>query len=261
METFSIIIPTYNSAKTLKYCLDSIESQTFPNFEILIMDGASSDSTLEIANQYHDERIRIYSEIDKGIYDAMNKGIAISKGEWIYFLGSDDKLLNNYVLERVNEGLENNFYDVVYGDITSTRFNGIYGGQFDAIRIYNQNICHQAIFFSRTVFEKIGKFNIRFKAHADWEHNFRWLLSGKIKTTYVNLVIAEYADGGYSSRNSDLVFENEKMLTYLTNVRKNISLKRRLRLLFNEFEKINIRNNKKLFVKYVILTPQIILGV
>ncbi len=257
---FSIIIPTYNSAKTLKYCLDSIECQTFPNFEILIMDGDSSDSTLEIANQYHDERIRIYSEIDKGIYDAMNKGIRVAKGEWLYFLGSDDKFINNAVLEKIANFLKSNSYDVVYGNITSTRFNGVYGGKFDVHRILNQNICHQAIFFNKKVFQKIGVFNLKFKIHADWDHNLKWFLSNKVNKSYIDLVIAEYADGGFSS-NYDEVFRKEKLLVYLKNVKNQIPMKTRLQFLINEFRQMRIRENRMLFLKYVVATPQIILGV
>ncbi len=77
----SIIIPTYNSAKTIKRCLDSIVAQTYKDYEVLVMDGVSKDGTLEIARSYSDSHIRIYSEPDKGIYDAKNKGIHKSKGD------------------------------------------------------------------------------------------------------------------------------------------------------------------------------------
>ena len=101
MPKVSIIIPTCNSAKTLSRCLDSVISQSFTDWEVLMKDGVSNDDTIIIASSYQDSRIRIYSEPDKGIYDAMNKGIDKAQGEWLYFLGSDDWLLNNCVLEEI----------------------------------------------------------------------------------------------------------------------------------------------------------------
>ena len=86
----SIIIPTFNSANTLRRALDSIIGQTLNDLEVLIMDGVSTDQTLDIAKTYNDNRIRIFSEPDNGVYDAMNKGIDKASGEWLYFLGSDD---------------------------------------------------------------------------------------------------------------------------------------------------------------------------
>ena len=90
MPRLSIINPTFNSAKTLSRCLDSVISQSFTDWEVLMMDGVSNDDTIKIASSYQDSRIRIYSEPDKGIYDAMNKGIDKAHGEWLYFIDSDD---------------------------------------------------------------------------------------------------------------------------------------------------------------------------
>ena len=116
MPRLSIIIPTFNSAKTLSRCLDSVISQSFTDWEVLMMDGVSNDDTIKIASSCQDSRIRIYSEPDKGIYDAMNKGIDKSRGEWLYFLGSDDYLFNSHSLEDVfKNDIEK--YDVVYGDV------------------------------------------------------------------------------------------------------------------------------------------------
>ncbi len=102
----SIIIPTYNSAKTLSKCLDSLVNQTFQNFEVIILDGKSSDDTVSISLRYTDifKNIRLISERDKGIYHAMNKGIEMAKGEWLYFLGSDDYILENSTLEKFDRG-------------------------------------------------------------------------------------------------------------------------------------------------------------
>src|ERR1035437_8605494 len=211
----SIIIPTFNSEVTLKKCLESIIDQTFNNFEILIVDGKSEDETLKIAKEINDSRIKIMSELDKGIYDAMNKGINLAKGEWIYFLGSDDELCNQFILEKIYSQIINKNYHVIYGNVTSERFNGIYAGEFNFEKLYEKNICHQAIFFNKKLFKKVGCFNLKYKSHADYDHNIRWFLNKGIKRLYINEVIANYADGGFSSQGIDKLFINDKNFRYI----------------------------------------------
>ena len=91
----SIIIPTFNAESTILKALESILQQTFKDFEILIIDGLSKDKTIEIVENLKDSRIKIHSDKDIGIYDAMNKGIHYAQGKWLYFIGSDDYLYNN----------------------------------------------------------------------------------------------------------------------------------------------------------------------
>ena len=151
---FSIIIPTFNAGKTLSFCLDSVLIQSFQDFEILIIDAVSSDNTMSIVEEYAAANTAItwISEKDKGIYDAMNKSISLAKGEWLYFLGSDDKLYDAEVLKKIMNSLnENHSLDVLYGNVSSNRL-GIYDGEFNAGKIRLKNICHQAIFLRKTVF-------------------------------------------------------------------------------------------------------------
>ena len=216
MVEISIIIPTFNSAKTLAVCLDSILKQSFTDFEVLIMDGLSTDNTLEIAKSYDDVRLIISSEKDNGIYDAMNKGITQSKGEWIYFMGSDDSLYEPTTLEQFlnNEALKNN--DVVYGNVFSTRYGEKYDGLFTYLKLRHMNICHQSIFFRKVVFDKIGNFNLKYKSLADWDHNIKWFFSDKIAKEYIDQIIANYVDGGYSSTYFDNAFKIDKNFLLLT---------------------------------------------
>lgn len=99
MFFLSVIIPTYNSENTIEKCLDSLLAQTFKDFEICIIDGGSLDNTLTIATCYRTQfkNIRIVSEPDEGVYDAMNRGIDFASGKWLYFLGSDDKVFDPFV--------------------------------------------------------------------------------------------------------------------------------------------------------------------
>ncbi len=200
METpfFSIIIPTYKAASTLSVAIESILSQEASNYEVLIIDGCSTDNTVEVANSYNDHRIKIESQPDAGIYDAMNKGIKLARGEWIYFLGADDYLYDRKVLETLMLHFSPTI-DVVYGNVSSTRWEELYDGEFNLEKIIKQNICHQSIFVRRNVFEKVGLFDLDFKVYADWEHNWRWFFNESINHKYVSLTVAEYADGGYSS--------------------------------------------------------------
>lgn len=211
----SIIIPTYNAGDCVGSAINSLLNQVFVDFEIIVIDGQSQDQTIKIVRELadKDKRIVFISESDKGIYDAMNKGIKLAKGEWVYFLGSDDSLCTNS-LETIIPFLTEDM-DVVYGDVVSTRFGGRYDGPFDESKIYKKNICHQSIFFNKNVFESIGNFNLKYKAHADWDHNMRWLLNLKIKKRYVDIVVANYADGGFSSLNKDLIFSIDKRFNYL----------------------------------------------
>lgn len=203
---YSIIIPTYNSAKVLGRVLDSIVCQTFGDFEILIMDGASSDNTLGIANSYNDRRIKIFSEPDKGIYDAMNKGIEKSQGEWLYFIGSDDYLLNPDVLKNVSSQLTDD-YDVVYGEVESdlTEKNR---GEW-TLETLEYNRCHQAIFYKRSLFGKIGFYTLKYRILADHDLNLKWFLCSEIKKKHIDISIAHFTSGGCSCGNADDGFYND----------------------------------------------------
>jgi glycosyltransferase involved in cell wall biosynthesis len=99
---FSVIVPTYNSAKKISNCIKSIIDQSFTDFEILVIDGLSTDNTPAFVSAFHSDKIKILSGKDSGVYDAMNKGIQHSQGKWLYFLGSDDALYNENVLQQIS---------------------------------------------------------------------------------------------------------------------------------------------------------------
>jgi glycosyltransferase involved in cell wall biosynthesis len=207
----SIIIPTYNSESVLQRALNSIVGQTFTDWEVLVMDGASSDDTLKVAQSYNDRRIRIYSEPDKGIYDAMNKGIKKAQGEWLYFLGSDDWLLNNDVLHQVfNMYIE--CYDVVYGDVEALQLYSQNRGEW-TLKTIDYNRCHQGIFYRKTIFHSLGYYNLEYPVLADYDLNLKWFFSKRTISHYIPITIAHYTDNGFSTQNNDLMFE--KYFPYL----------------------------------------------
>ncbi len=213
----SIILPTFNSAKTLKGALDSIVCQTFTDWEVLIMDGVSKDNTLEIAKSFNNSHIRIYSEPDKGIYDAMNKGIKKANGTWLYFLGSDDWLYDNTIFDKVFS-IKNEGFDIIYGDVSSDTIPQRCLGEW-SIETIDYNRCHQAIFYRRSVFNKLGLYNTKYRIWADYDLNLKWFFSRKIKSQYIPIVIAHFSSGGYSDNRVDNIFLKDE--AYLKLVRGN----------------------------------------
>lgn len=209
---FTIIIPCYNSEKTIVNCLNSILKQSYTNFEVLIIDGKSSDKTVEIASSvaHGEQRVRIFSEVDEGVYDAMNKGLDKALGEWVYFLGADDVLANNSVLLDISEFIDQSNADFVYGNVKVVgdakwaKDGTIYDGEFTIEKICSKNICHQAIFYRTSAIRKIGQFNTKYKVCADWDINIR--MWSKFDCRYVNTVVALFHSGGISSKEKDHEF-------------------------------------------------------
>lgn len=259
----TIIIPTFNADKTIEDCLDSIVIQTFSNFEILVLDALSSDKTVSIVKEYASRYpyIKYISESDGGIYDAMNKGINLSQGNWLYFLGCDDKLYNDEVLQKIFSIIkEEPNLDVIYGNVLSERFKGVYNGEYNNRKILHQNICHQAIFFSKNLFSEVGNFNLKYKAQADWDHNLKWFLDSKIERMYVDILIAYYADGGFSSVQGDDIFYYDKRLNYVRYGKESLSWGRRFFVLIIDFLKAFIRWNlqkMRLLVRNIFVTNNV----
>jgi Glycosyltransferases involved in cell wall biogenesis len=209
----SVIICTYNSSKTLPEALDSVLAQSYDEYEILIMDGLSSDGTIEIIKSYEKKfngKLRFVSEKDEGVYDAMNKGIDLAKGDWIYFLGSDDVFYSKDVLERVSQEAEESGLEVVYGNVKWGETERIYDGEFSRLKLLNDNICHQSIFYKRNLFQKFGKFDLEYKVWADYLFNIKWFNDNGTKRKYTNIVIAKYNTEGLSSKAGDKKFIKNK---------------------------------------------------
>lgn len=204
----SIIIPSFNQGDLLHAALLSIKAQIFSDYEIIVVDGGSSDNTATVVSGF-ENNVRFYSEKDKGIYDAMNKGIEYSNGEFIYFMGCDDKLADENVLRYVFSS-ENIKYDFIYGDVIFSKDGTRYDGEFGQLKLISKNICHQAIFTRRKVFDKIGKFDLQYKYLADWIFNMKCFAKPWIKKKYLSLIIAYYNNDGSSSSFSDEVYlENQ----------------------------------------------------
>jgi glycosyltransferase len=204
----SIITITYNSAATLEDTLRSVVSQDYKDLEYIIIDGKSKDQTLEIVDRYKDRISKIVSEKDKGLYDALNKGIKNATGDIIGLLHSDDLYANNEVLSKVvatfqkNPDVEGVYADLVFvnrndtNKVMRTWESGIYEeGAF----LKGWMPPHPTFFVRKEVYEKFGGFNTELKLSADYELMLRFIHKNKIKIAYLNETIVKMRMGGVSN--------------------------------------------------------------
>lgn len=207
-KRFSIITPTLNSARKLEATIKSVLSQSKELFEYIIVDGCSSDETLKMIDAYAGE-IKYVSERDRGVYDAMNKGIRMSAGDYLYFLGAGDRLRPN-ILEKIDRLIPHQeLLIMAYGNVYLVDENRHGFGKFSRMRMLRRNICHQAIFYERTIFERVGEYNLRYVGLADYALNLKCFGDDRIKKLYVDEVIADYEGSGLSM-GTDVNFTHDR---------------------------------------------------
>lgn len=212
----SIITVVKNADKTIEDTILSVLNQTYKNIEFILIDGLSTDGTIEIINKYRDKIDYFISEPDTGIYNAMNKGIKASTGEIIYFLNANDSLYDECVLEKVVKFFKNdNDLDFLYGNVQFTdkekKDITVYKqNDFKSILTFlDRNICHQTIFYHSMVFKKYGLYDENFKIFSDYEYNVKLLVENRLKSKYIDIFISRFELGGFSSNNS--IVKNEEM--------------------------------------------------
>lgn len=204
--SISIITATYNSQQTITDTLISVARQTWPAFEHIIIDGQSTDSTLKIVEKYSHVSC-IISEPDKGIYDAMNKGIALCKGAVIGILNSDDIYAHNRVLEKVATLFKDPEVQVVYADLQYVKANNLNkvvrywkSGPYSSQNFfYGWMPPHPTFFVRRELYEECGVFDTSFKSAADYELMLRFLVRYDIPATYLPDMIIKMRMGGLSN--------------------------------------------------------------
>jgi glycosyltransferase involved in cell wall biosynthesis len=209
MHLITVVTVVRNGEKTLEETILSIINQTYTNIEYIIIDGASTDGTLDIIKKYEEKIDYWISEADKGIYDAMNKGIDLATGKFLIFMNTGDIFFSKYVINIfVSKVIDLN--SIYYGDamyvnnyLIEKTFRG---GIFNKYRLALTNICHQTIFYPKIIYKKY-KYNINFKYLADWVYNM--MLFKRYKFVYINQIIAFYDNSGVSVSNRDLTFEKK----------------------------------------------------
>lgn len=190
--------------------LDSIVIQNSNLYECIIIDGKSTDKTidiiLEFKNRYPDN-IKFISEPDKGLYDAMNKGIKQTSGDYLYFIGAGDELYPN-VISNVCNYLKFNL-EIIYGDVYMCHQNRFDGFKRSKEEVLYSIICHQSIFYHKDIFLKHGLYDLKYKVYADTVLNYKIFGDDSIEKTYINLHIAKYLGGGFSEKHFDSNYEND----------------------------------------------------
>jgi glycosyltransferase len=208
MIKISIITAVLNGRNTIGDTVRSVLNQTYKNFEHIIIDGGSTDETVELIKRYTDGTVKIISEPDHGIYDALNKGLRISSGDVVGILNGDDLYAHDRVLHLVADVFENRKVDSCYGDlqyidkndtnkvIRHWKSSEYRHGKFR----YGWMPPHPTFFVKKGIYEKFGYFNTNFRIAADYELMLRFLERNRITTHYIPHVLIKMRVGGVSNR-------------------------------------------------------------
>lgn len=244
MFKISIIIVTYNAERYLDECIKSVVEQNSNNFELLIIDGKSTDNTLSIIKKYDKNIDYFISEKDNGIYDAMNKGLDCAKGEYVYFLGADDTLYNKNVLKDIENYLDNKI-DILSGNVylvdRNLNMKKLAKNKYTKEEIITgQMLPHQGLFVRRTLALKY-KFNVKYKISSDYEMLLK-IIKDNYNILYIDDVIANYNVSGISSLQTEILIKE-----YTEILKENISEENAI--LFNK--KINNNFLKKYVKKFI----------
>lgn len=214
----SVITVVRNGVSTLEGTILSVINQDYKDFEYIVIDGVSTDGTLELLDKYAEKITKVISEPDAGIYDAMNKGINNAKGDWIYFLGCDDVFHSKSTLSKIFGFSNYILYDVVYGSVLFLHSNNVYDGAFDHEKLCNRSICHQSIFYRKELFRTYGYFSTEYKTASDYIFNLKLFCLHIKKWFYVDEIVAIYNEMG-TSKSPDQQFLNESFAIRYENFR------------------------------------------
>ena len=206
----SLITVTFNSDSTLRDTIESVLAQSYPNIEYILVDGASKDNTVDIIKEYEPQfngRMRWISEKDKGLYDAMNKGIRMATGEVVGIINSDDFYHRKDVIEKVAEAFGDGTVQAVYGDVRFVNPDDLdktvryYSSRKFAPALFRYGFmpAHPTFFTYRKYFEEFGYYKTDYRIAADYELLIRFLYVHRLKTKYLPLDFMKMRTGGAST--------------------------------------------------------------
>jgi glycosyltransferase involved in cell wall biosynthesis len=202
----SLVTVVYNAQATIASCIESVIGQNYPHIEYIIVDGGSTDNTLQIIDQYRHVVSLIISEPDQGIYDAMNKGLKLATGQVVGTLNADDKLADSQVLSAIAQAFASSNADAVYGNLNFINQQG------DITRKWVSSRCvinsfnwgfmppHPTFYCRTTLFEKMGFYSLQYGSAADYELMVRFMYLYKIDCYYLNKVLVHMLTGGVSNK-------------------------------------------------------------
>lgn len=247
----SIITVCLNAKDTIEDTFLSVFNQTHEKLELIVIDGGSIDGTLEIIDKYKEKIAHFVSEPDKGIYDAMNKGIKAASGDFITFLNANDTFYDNLVLEKVAQVLaKNTEAEILFGNVEcvskNTQSSEIL--TFEDIKtdfsLISKNLCHQSVFYHKNLFKKFGSYSLQYKICSDWDFNIKCLVKNRVQALYVNTTIAKFQLGGISS--------DENSISNCNKERKSIIKKYYPKTMFFNSFKNFLKNNIPVLHEFIV---------
>lgn len=202
---FTIITVVYNGGEDIERTLNSVIGQDFRNYEYIVVDGKSSDDTLDIVNRHKNGISRIISEKDNGVYDAMNKGVGVARAKYLFFLNAGDIFYGPGVLGKIAGRIDRTVREMYFGNvIIADKKRGFKKKMQEAIcfkNLFRENLSHQSLFIHRDLFKKYGLFDVKYDIFADYEWNLR-VMSRGVKPEYVDEIISVFRIGGMSTPDS-----------------------------------------------------------
>lgn len=214
----TVVTAVYNREATVGGAIDSVTGQSHANVEHLIIDGASSDGTLDKVRERRHAGLRVVSEPDGGIYDALNKGLRLATGEVVGLVHSDDFLAHSEVLGRIAAAFADPSIDAVYGDLDYVSAND----PTAIIRRWRAGACtpaklrwgwmppHPTLFIRRRVFEQHGGYDTRYRIAADYDAVLRWMGKAAIRSAYIPEVLVKMRVGGESNRSLERIMRKSR---------------------------------------------------
>jgi glycosyltransferase len=214
----SIITIAYNSGHSISDAINSVLSQTYPDIEYIIVDGKSKDNTVEIVKSYGNRISKFVSEPDKGIYDALNKGVRMATGDVIGFMHSDDLFASNDIITKVAEIFKSKDVDSIYGDLQYVYKNDTNkvlrywkSGKFSVRRLkMGWMPPHPTFYVKKKIYDAYGLFNTDFRIAADYDTMLRFLGKHRISTQYLPEVMVKMRVGGASNRSLKNIIKKSK---------------------------------------------------
>jgi glycosyltransferase involved in cell wall biosynthesis len=202
----SVVTAVYNNVATVKDTILSVASQDYPYVEHIIIDGASTDGTLDIIRQYAGKKTMVRSESDQGMYDAMNKGLALASGDIVGFLNADDTYADPHVLTEIVDTIEGKNVDAAYGDLIYVdRLNASKVVRYWKSQAYQDGLfekgwmpAHPTFYAKRQIYEKYGGYDTAYRRQSDFELTLRFLAVHHVRSVYIPRVLVRMRSGGAS---------------------------------------------------------------
>lgn len=220
----SVIIVVYNGVSCIEGAVQSVLDSGLSNVELVVQDGGSTDGTVDILQKYDDRIAHWISEPDIGVYDAMNKAVRNAGGDYVYFLGADDRLRKG--LDTVAQHFKDPL-GIYYGDVYRMQSGDRYAGPFHGNRLARTNISHQAMFFPRKLFDEM-QFETKYPIQSDWAFNMACFARSDVEFHYIDAVIADFDDSeGLSSTRADEAFNADYLALVKRYFPRRVYLERR----------------------------------